>query len=80
MPRTNLLQAKPIDLIDLFPQFEQIRHESIQAMLKAEYLGAEAKLPLQGSQPILRYIPSRKTLQRMIMKAAYLPKHFDHFD
>lgn len=79
-PRLSLLPSRPAELRELFPQFDEVRHASVTSMLRAEYLGPDAKEPFQGVAPLLRYIPSRETLQRMIRRAALLPKHFDHFD
>jgi len=76
----SLLPPRPTEMRDLFPQFDEVKQDSVTAMLRAEYLGPDAKQPFQGVQPRMRYIPSRETLQRMIRRAAHLPKHFDHFD
>ena len=70
---------KPTDLADLFDSFDRIANEQTRKMLLAQYHGKNFKLPAMGMIPICRYIPNRKTTQRLIMRAADLPDDFDNF-
>lgn len=62
---------------------EQLRDEQI---IDGHHLGENCKQKdklrqaLKGSFPIFRYVPSRVTMQRIILRATTLPKDFEGFE
>jgi len=48
-------------------------------ILRMAATGGDFRLPAFGIMPILRYIPSRHLMQRMVKRTVELPENFNGF-
>ena len=72
--------AKTANLSEWFENFDRIKKEQTKKLLLAYLNGDDFKIPAMGIDPIMRYVPSRLMMQRMIRRAVMLPDHFTDFE
>ena len=53
-----------------------MKKDQTRILLRAEVKKDQMLAPTWGILPILRYVPSRQMMQRMIRRACYLPASF----
>ena len=72
--------SKQATIEALFSNYKQIKKAQSQRILRAFASGRVFNLPVFGPVPIMRYVPSRHLMQRMVVRAAQLPVSFTGFD
>ena len=76
---SKALAGKPADVTDLFEHFAEIKKEQKKKLLLAHLHGRNFPIPAMGMLPVLRYMPTRHLMQRLIHRAAVLHPDFTSF-